>query len=128
MSKERLNPVVIDEIKRIEKEEKKVDRNKMAYKGYNKTYNFRKSKTICVFGDEIRNNIITMGNDEQNKLARYIKEFKTKTKPQNNSNFKKVKEDVFNSAMVLLKGRKMEFKAFKSGIFPKLKNRNNQNN
>ena len=54
-----------------------------------------------------------MTNDEQNKLAKYIKEFKTKTKPQNNSNLKEVKEDVVNSAMTLPKGREM---VFKSGI------------
>ena len=30
-----------------------------------------------------------MANDEQNNLAKYIKEFKTKAKPQSNSNLKK---------------------------------------
>ena len=30
-----------------------------------------------------------MVNDKQNHLANYIKQFKTKTKPQNHSNFKK---------------------------------------
>ena len=70
----------------------------------------------------IRNNIIDMykENDEQNHLARYIKEFKTKAKPQSNSSFKKVKEDVINSAMVILKGREMVFKAFESGMFSRL--------
>ena len=62
-----------------------------------------------------------MANDEQNYLAKYIKEFKTKTKPQNNSNFKKVKEDVINIAITLLKGREMVFKSLESGIFLKLK-------
>ena len=63
----------------------------MVYKGYNKTYHFRKIKTIPVFGNEIRNNTINMymANDEQNNLVNYIKEFKTKTKPQNNSNLEK---------------------------------------
>ena len=32
----------------------------MVFKGYNKTYDFRKFKTIGVFGNEIRNNIINM--------------------------------------------------------------------
>ena len=46
-------------------------------------------QSIHVFGDETRNNIIIVdiANDEQNKLAEYIKESKTKTKPRNNSNF-----------------------------------------
>ena len=63
----------------------------MVYKGYNKTYDFRIFITIHVFGDEIRNNTTKMytANDEQNHLAKYIKEFKTKTKPQNNSYLKK---------------------------------------
>ena len=44
-------------------------------------------------------------NDEQNHLTKYIKEFKTKRKPQNISNFKKVKEDV-------IKGSELVFKVF----------------
>ena len=48
ISKERLNPGIIDDIERIE-EEKKVDRSKMVYKGYNKANNFKKFKTICSF-------------------------------------------------------------------------------
>ena len=46
-------------------------------------------------------------NDEQNHLTKYIKEFKTKRKPQNISNFKKVKEDV-------IKGSELVFKVFES--------------
>ena len=40
----------------------------MLYKASNETYDFRKFKTIRVFGNEIRNNIIdmNMANDEQN--------------------------------------------------------------
>ena len=48
ISKERLNPGIIDDIERIE-EEKKVDRSKMVYKGYNKANDFKKFKTICSF-------------------------------------------------------------------------------
>ena len=38
----------------------------MVYKGCNKTYYFRKFKTVRVFGNEIRNNIVSMytENDE----------------------------------------------------------------
>ena len=90
-SKERLYSEIIDETERIEKEEKKVNRSKMVYKGQNKTYDFRKFKPICVFCNKIRNNIIIMymANDKQNNLVKYIKEFKIKTKPQNNFNLKK---------------------------------------
>ena len=47
----------------------------MVYKGYNKTYYFRKFKTTRVFGNEIRNNTINMYivNDEQTHLTKHIK-------------------------------------------------------
>ena len=57
----------------------------MVYKPSNATYDFRKFKTIRVFGNEIRNNIIdmSMANDEQNQLLRYFSKPKSKTKPYN---------------------------------------------
>ena len=71
---ENLNPEIINEIKRIKKLEKKVDRNRMVYEGTNITYDFRKFKTILAFGKEIRNNVIDMdtANEEQNELLEYI--------------------------------------------------------
>ena len=55
----------------------------LVYKGSNETYDFRKFKTICVFGNEIRNNIInmSMADDEQDQLLKYINKLKSKTKP-----------------------------------------------
>ena len=96
------------------------DRSKMVYERSNKTYGFRKFKTIRVFGNEIRNDIVnmSMANHEQNQLSKHIREFKSKTAPKN-SESKKVKEDVLNSAKALFKGREMVFKAFESGIFSK---------
>ena len=90
----------------------------MVYEGSSKNYDFRRFKTIRVFGNEFRNNIIdmSMANDEQDQLLRYINGFKRKTKLQN-SKSKKVKKDVLNSARALLKGRKMVFRAFEGGIF-----------
>ena len=83
ISKERLNPEIVDEIERIEEEERKTDRSKMIYKAPNKTYYFRKFKTIRIFGNEIRNNIIdmSMASDEQDQLLRYINKLKSKTRP-----------------------------------------------
>ena len=91
ISKEKVNPEINNEIERIEEEEKKADRSKMVYKGYNKTYDFRKFKRVHVFSNKIRNNIINMrmASDEQNHLAKYIKKIKTKIKPQNSFNLKK---------------------------------------
>ena len=56
----------MNELKRTEEEEKEDDRSKIIYKGYNKTYDFRKFKTLRVFGNNIRNNFINinMANDE----------------------------------------------------------------
>ena len=92
----------------------------MVYKASNETYDFRKFLTMHVYGNEIRNNIIDMSmtNDEQDQLLRYINKLKSKTKPHNPES-KKVKKDVLNSARALLKGREMVFKAFESGIFLK---------
>ena len=44
----------------------------MVYKGSNETYDFRKFKTIRLFGNEIRNNIIniSMANDEQFQVVK----------------------------------------------------------
>ena len=73
---ENLNPEIIIEM---------VDRNKMFYKGTNKTYDFRNFKTIRTFGNEIRNNVITLdtGNIEQTNLLSYVYDFSKKTRPRN---------------------------------------------
>ena len=120
-----LNSEIVNETERIEEEERNVGRSKLVYKASNETYDFRKFKTIHVFGNEIRDNIIdmNMANDEQDQLLRSINKLKSKTKPHSPES-KKVKEDVLNSARALLKGREMVFKAFESGIFLKLKNQN----
>ena len=62
----------------------------MVYKGSNDAYAFTKFKTIHVFGNEIRNNIInmSMANDEQDQLLRRINEFKSNTKPHNSESKK----------------------------------------
>ena len=67
-------------------------------------YGFRKCKTIRAFGNEIRNNIISMStaSDEQDQLLRYINKFKNKTKPRRDFESEKLKEDVLNSARALL--------------------------
>ena len=118
--KEKLNPEINNEIKRIEEQEKKVNRNKMVYKSTNKTYDFRKFKTKCAFGSEIKNNVINedMGNVEQNELLKHIEEFNSSTKSRN-PELKKLKREVLNSALVLLEGREMVFIVFKSGTFPR---------
>ena len=118
---ENLNPEIINEIKRIEEIEKIVDRNRMVYKGTNESYDFRNFKTIRVFGNEIRNNIISLdtANLEQANLLSYINDFIRKTKPSNPEK-RKLRSHVLNSVTGLVNGREMVLKAFQSGTFHKL--------
>ena len=57
----------------------------MVYKTSNETYDFRKFKTIRVFCNEIRNNVInmSMANNEQGQPLRCINKLKSMTKPHN---------------------------------------------
>ena len=114
---ENLNPEIINEIKKIEEIEKKVGRNKTVYKGTNKTYDFRNFKTICTFGNEIRNTVISLdtANIEQVNLISYISDF-MKTKPRD-SEKRRLRADVLNSMTGLVQGREVVLTAFKSGIF-----------
>ena len=115
---ENLNPEIIYEIKRIEEIEKNVDRNRMVYKGTNETYDFRNFKTIHAFGNEIRNNVISldMANIEQANLLSYINDFIRKIK-QRNPEKRTLRSDVLNSVTGLVNGREMVLNAFKSRIF-----------
>ena len=115
---ENLNPEIINEIKRIEEIEKKVDRNKMIYKGTNKTYDFRNFKTIRTFGNEIRNNVISLdtANIEQANLLSYVYDFKEKTRPRSLAQ-KQLRAEVVDSVTSLVQGKEMVINAFKSGIF-----------
>ena len=114
---ENLNPEIINEIKKIEEIEKKVDRNRMVYKGTHKTYDFRNFKIIRAFGNEIRNNIISLDtvNMEQANLLSYINDF-MKTKPRDPEK-RKLRTDVLNSMTGLVQGKEAVLTAFKSGIF-----------
>ena len=93
----------------------------MVYKATNITYDFRKFKTICAFGNEIRNNVIDIdtANEKQNELLEYVTKFKRGTKP-NNPESKKLKKYVLDSAIALLEGREMVLTAFESGMFHRL--------
>ena len=92
----------------------------MVYKATNKTYDFRKFKTIRAFGNKIRNNVINedMANTEQSDLLNCIEKFNSRTKLRD-PELKKLKKEVTDSAIALLQGRKMVFTTFKSGIFPR---------
>ena len=93
----------------------------MAYKGTNETYDFRNFKTIHAFGNEIRNNIISLdtANLEQANLLSYINDFIRKTKPWNPGK-RKLRSDVLDNVTGLVNGRELVLKAFQSGIFHEL--------
>ena len=111
----------MNEIKRIEAIEKQVDRTRMVYKGTNETYDFRNIKKIRAFGNEIRNNVISLdtANMEQANLLSYINDFIRKTKPRNPEK-RKLRSHVLDSVSSLVQGREVVLKAFQSGIFHKL--------
>ena len=85
ISKEKINPDITSELERIEEEEgKKADRSKIFYKGYNKTHDFRKFKTMHAFGDDIRTNFIKLMWQTINKtiwqnILKNLKKDKTST-------------------------------------------------
>ena len=80
----------------------------MVYESSNKTYDFRKLKTIHAFYNEIRNNIIDLdeASYEQNQSLNFIKEFNKNTKPTD-PKLKELKENVFNSVKALAEGREI---------------------
>ena len=80
---EKFNLEIIAEIKRIEEIEKNVDRDKMVYKSIGKTYDFRNFKTIRAYGNDIRNNVISLAaaNLEQANLLARFHDFVKKKNP-----------------------------------------------
>ena len=70
----------------------------MVYKSTNRNYDFRGFKTISTYGNDIRNNVISLkaANLEQVNLVAHLYEFTKNTKPQNPGQ-KKLKSDVLNS-------------------------------
>ena len=58
-------------------------------------------------------------------MAKYIKEFKCKTRPQQDSNLKKVKEDILLKTYYV-KEEKLYLKHLKAEYFQGLNNQNNQ--
>ena len=93
----------------------------MVYKGTNETYDFRNFKTIRAFGNEIRNNVISLdtANMDQANLLSYINDFIRKTKTRNPEK-RKLRSHVLDSVSSLVQGREVVLKAFQSGIFHKL--------
>ena len=93
----------------------------MVYKSTSRNYDFRGFKTIRTYGNDIRNNVISLkaANLEQANLLAHVQNFVKNTKPQDPEQ-KKLKSDVVNSVRALVKGRELMYNAFRSGIFHRL--------
>ena len=93
----------------------------MVYESTSRTYDFRGFKTIRAYGNDIRNNAISLKavNLEQANLLAHVKNFVKNKKPQDPEQ-KKLKSDVLDSVRVLVKGRELMYNAFRSGIFHRL--------
>ena len=92
----------------------------MVYKSTSKTYDFRNFKTIRTYGNDIRNNVISLAaaNLEQaNLLARFYDFVKKKPKKPQDPEQKKLKSDVLDSLSALVKGGELMYNAFRNGIF-----------
>ena len=87
----KLNPENINELGKIEEEEKKLIEPKCFTKDIIKQMKIylSNSKTTRAFGGGIRTSFMNMytANDIQNHLGKYIKEFKSKTRPKKDSKF-----------------------------------------
>ena len=72
----------MEEINKILKIEKNVDREKLVYESGRYKYDFRKFNTIRTFGEDIYNGKITLeeADEDQSDLADKINEFTKKTR------------------------------------------------
>ena len=93
----------------------------MVYKSTGRTYEFSGFKTIRTYGNDIRNNVISLSaaNLEQTNLLAHVQNFVKNTTPQDPEQ-KKLKSDVLISVRALVKGRELMYNAFRSGIFHRL--------
>ena len=100
------------ELNKIEEIEKSVDKDKLIYKTFKHTYDFKKFKTIKTFGESIYNGKITLEETDecQSDSLGEIKIFYNKTRPQT---FKKkqMKGDTQDDA------KEMVLNGFKRKIF-----------
>ena len=122
-SKDFLTEEAIDELIKITKIEKEVNRDDLIYKTSNKKkdkmHDFQKFERIRSFGRENYNYELTPGDalEEQINLKNEIYKFKESIKPQNPD--KKENEALtYENANTFLRGRQKLLNGCKSKIFP----------
>ena len=115
-----LNDEAKKEIGRISKIEKTVYRVELVYRASEYTYSFQNFRTIKTFGRDIYNGEITLkeADEEQSSLLNEIRNFRDKTKPQDEGKKKQKKKDVLKNLYNFFEGREKFLNAFDSKIFP----------
>ena len=95
----------IDKIKEIENA---IDREKLIYKSNRYTYEFRNFQKIRTFGEGIYEGEITFGeaDEDQSNLLNSIRDFKNKTRPQNNRKKNKKKKLFLKICIIFLRVEK----------------------
>ena len=107
-----------EEINKILKIERNVDREHLIYDAGKYTYDFRILNLIRTFGEDIYNGKITLeeADKDQSNLADEINDFIKTTKPRNNEK-KQEKKIVTKNLRNFLNAREMVLNGFKSKIF-----------
>ena len=107
-----------EEINKILKIERNVDREHLIYDAGKYTYDFRILNPIRTFGEDIYNGKITLeeADKDQSNLADEINDFIKTTKPRNNEK-KQEKKIVTKNLRNFLNAREMVLNGFKSKIF-----------
>ena len=107
-----------EEINKILKIERNVDREHLIYDVGKYTYDFRILNTIRTFGEDIYNGKITLeeADKDQSNLADEVNDFIKTTKPRNNEK-KQEKKIVTKNLRNFLNAREMVLNGFKSKIF-----------
>ena len=112
------NDEAIEELNKIREIEKTVDREKLIYRASEYTYDFRNFQTIKTFGRDIYEGNITLdeANIEQDNLLRDIRNFNSRTRPQNNMKIQE-KNIVLKNLFNFFEGREKLPNNFASKIF-----------
>ena len=98
---------------KIEEIEKTINREKLVYKATEYTYDFRDFITIRTFSRDIYEGIITLeeADNDQPNLLNEIRNFKDKTRPQNDKK-KKKKKLFLKTCIIFLRQEKKFLTAF----------------
>ena len=107
-----------EEINRILKVEKNVDREKLVYDSGKYTYDFRMFNTIRTFGEDLYEGKITLeeADEDQSDLTDMINEFAKETRPRN-SGKKQEKKPLQKACIIFSMQEKWFLMALKANYF-----------